>query len=241
MNFFTLAPSIIFVASLESFAFFTVERKAKEVKKAFGSYVSPELVEQIQKNPDKLQLGGEERFISVMFSDIRGFTSLSEMLSAPPDLVAMLNKIHDPMTKVVLNNKGMLDKYIGDAMMVLFNTPLDIEDHADMAVLSSLEIIRKLHEINEMFVEQGLPTIDVGVGVNTGNCVCGNMGSTVRFEYTAIGDSVNLASRLEGLCKAYKCRIVISEFTKDNCKMDFLMRKLDNVRVKGKKRTCGDI
>jgi len=232
-EFYTVAPSFLFVASLESFAFFTVERKAKEVKKAFGSYVSPELVEQIQKNPDKLQLGGEERFISVVFSDIRGFTSLSEMLSAP-DLVAMLNKIHDPMTKVVLKNKGMLDKYIGDAMMVLFNTPLDIEDHADMAVLSSLQIIRKLHEINEMFIEQGLPTIDVGVGVNTGNCVCGNMGSTVRFEYTAIGDSVNLASRLEGLCKAYKCRIVISEYTKENCKMEFLMRKLDNVRVKGK-------
>jgi len=232
-EFYSLMPSVIYIASLESFAFFTVERKAKEVKKAFGSYVSPELVEQIQKNPDKLQLGGEERCISIMFSDIRGFTSLSEKLSAP-DLVSMLNKIHDPMTKVVLKNKGMLDKYIGDAMMVLFNTPLDIEDHADMAVLSALELIRTLHKINIMFTEQDLPNIDVGVGVNSGNAVCGNMGSTVRFEYTAIGDSVNLASRLEGLCKAYKTRIVISEYTKDMCKTQFLMRKLDNVRVKGK-------
>jgi len=234
-EFYTLAPSVLFIASLESFAFFTVERKAKEVKKAFGSYVSPELVEQIQRNPDKLKLGGEERNISILFSDIRGFTSLSEMLTAP-ELVSMLNKIHDPMTKVVLNNRGMLDKYIGDAMMVLFNTPLDIEDHADMAVLSSLELIRTLHKINDMFTEQKLPTIDVGVGVNTGPAVCGNMGSQARFEYTAIGDSVNLASRLEGLCKAYKTRIVISEYTKEQCKMNFLMRQLDNVKVKGKNK-----
>jgi len=234
-EFYTLAPSILFVASLESFAFFTVERKAKEVKKAFGSYVSPALVEKIQQNPDALKLGGEERCISVLFSDIRGFTSLSESLSAP-ELVSMLNKIHDPMTKVVLNNNGMLDKYIGDAMMVLFNTPLDLDDHADMSVLSALQLIRTLHEINIRFTEAGLPNIDVGVGVNSGNAVCGNMGSDVRFEYTAIGDSVNLASRLEGLCKAYKTRIVISEYTKDMCKMDFLMRKLDNVRVKGKNK-----
>jgi len=234
-EFFTIMPSVIFIASLETFAFFTVERKAKEVKKAFTSYVSPALVDEIQKNPDKLKLGGEERCISVMFSDIRGFTSLSESLTAP-ELVSMLNKIHDPMTKVVLNNNGMLDKYIGDAMMVLYNTPLDLDDHADMAVLSALQLIRTLHEINDRFTEAGLPNIDVGVGVNSGNAVCGNMGSQVRFEYTAIGDSVNLASRLEGLCKAYKTRIVISEYTKDMCKMQFLMRKLDNVKVKGKNK-----
>jgi adenylate cyclase len=232
-EFYTLMPSFLFIASLETFAFFTVEKKAKEVKKAFSSYVSPELVEEIQKNPDKLKLGGEERCISIMFSDIRGFTSLSEKLTAP-ELVSMLNKIHDPMTKVVLHNKGMLDKYIGDAMMVLFNTPLDLENHADMAVLSALELIRTLHRINGEFTAQGLPNIDVGVGVNSGQAVCGNMGSQVRFEYTAIGDSVNLASRLEGLCKAYKTRIVISEYTKNMCKDYFLMRKLDSVRVKGK-------
>ena len=234
-EFFTIMPSVIFIASLETFAFFTVERKAKEVKKAFSSYVSPALVDEIQKNPDKLKLGGEERCISIMFSDIRGFTSLSESLTAP-ELVAMLNKIHGPMTNVVLNNKGMLDKYIGDAMMVLYNTPLDLEDHADMAVLSALQLIRTLHEINERFTEAGLPNVDVGVGVNSGFAVCGNMGSQVRFEYTAIGDSVNLASRLEGLCKAYKVRIVISEYTKDMCKMHFLIRKLDNVKVKGKNK-----
>ncbi|ADD67924.1 adenylate/guanylate cyclase with Chase sensor [Denitrovibrio acetiphilus DSM 12809] len=232
-EFFTVAPSIIFIASLESFAFFTVERKAKEVKKAFSSYVSPALVEEIQKDPDKLKLGGEERCVSIMFSDIRGFTSLSESLSAP-ELVSMLNKIHGPMTNVVLNNKGMLDKYIGDAMMVLYNTPLDLEDHADMAVYSALELIRTLHTINERFTVEGLPNIDIGIGINTGLAVCGNMGSQVRFEYTAIGDSVNLASRLEGLCKVYKTRIVVSEHTKDMCSLHFLMRKLDNVKVKGK-------
>ncbi len=233
-EFYVVAPSVMLIASLESFAFFTVERKAKEIKKAFTSYVSPELVEEIQKDPDRLKLGGEERFISIMFSDIRGFTTLSEKLTAP-ELVSMLNKIHDPMTKVVLNNKGMLDKYIGDAMMALFNTPLDLPDHADMAVKTALELIRKLHEINAKFTETGLPNIDVGVGVNTGPAVCGNMGSTVRFEYTAIGDSVNIASRLEGLCKAYKTRIVISQYTKEHCRQHYLMRQLDSVRVKGKK------
>jgi adenylate cyclase len=233
-EFYTMAPSVLMMMTLESFAFFTVERRAKEVKKAFASYVSPELVEEIQKDPDKLQLGGEERFITIMFSDIRGFTTLSEKLTAS-ELTSMLNKIHDPMTKVVLHNKGMLDKYIGDAMMALFNTPLDLPDHADMAVKTALELIRTLHEINGRFTEAGLPNIDVGVGVNSGPAVCGNMGSTVRFEYTAIGDSVNLASRLEGLCKAYKTRIVVSEYTLAHCKMDFLTRKLDRVRVKGKK------
>ncbi|WP_277655959.1 CHASE2 domain-containing protein [Seleniivibrio woodruffii] len=233
-EFYTMAPAILMTATLESFAFFTVERKAKEVKKAFASYVSPELVEEIQKDPDKLKLGGEERFITIMFSDIRGFTTLSEKLSAT-ELTSMLNKIHDPMTKVVLSNKGMLDKYIGDAMMALFNTPLDLPDHADMAVKTALELIRTLHEINGRFTEAGLPNIDVGVGVNSGPAVCGNMGSTVRFEYTAIGDSVNIASRLEGLCKAYKTRIVVSEYTLAHCKMQFLTRKLDSVRVKGKK------
>lgn len=232
-EFYTMAPTVLLIGTLESFAFFTVERKAKEVKKAFGSYVSPELVEQIQKDPDKLKLGGEERYISIMFSDIRGFTTLSEKLTAP-ELVAMLNKIHDPMTKVVLGNKGMLDKYIGDAMMALFNTPLDLPNHGDMVVKTALELIRTLHQVNERFTAEGLPNVDVGVGVNTGPAVCGNMGSTVRFEYTAIGDSVNLASRLEGLCKAYKTRIVISEYTKAACTEPFLMRQLDSVKVKGK-------
>jgi adenylate cyclase len=234
-EFYTFAPALLFVATLESFAFFTVERKAKEIKKAFTSYVSPELVEEIQKDPDRLQLGGEERDISILFSDIRGFTSLSESLTAS-ELTSMLNRIHDPMTKVVLNKKGMLDKYIGDAMMALFNTPLDIEDHQDKAVQSALELIRTLHKINKEFTAEGLPNIDVGVGVNSGIAVCGNMGSQVRFEYTAIGDSVNLASRLEGLCKAYKTRIVISEYTKAGCKQEYLMRELDKVKVKGKNK-----
>lgn len=234
-EFYTVAPSVMLIATLETFTFLTVERKAREIKKAFTSYVSPELVEEIQKDPDKLQLGGEERFISIMFSDIRGFTTLSEKLT-PSALTSMLNRIHDPMTKVVLKNKGMLDKYIGDAMMALFNTPLDLPDHADKAVETALELIRTLHLINDKFTAEGLPTIDVGVGVNTGPAVCGNMGSTVRFEYTAIGDSVNLASRLEGLNKVYKTRIVVSEFTKAACKNDFVMRELDRVRVKGKKK-----
>jgi len=232
-EFFAFLPSFLLATTLETFAFFKTELKAIEMKKAFSSYVSPDLVNEILNDPDRLMLGGEERDISIMFSDIRGFTSLSESLT-PSNLVSMLNQIHDPMTKVILKNRGMLDKYIGDAMMCLFNTPVDLEDHHDAAVISALELIRTLHKVNEGFRAEGVPEIDVGVGVNSGMAVCGNMGSTVRFEYTAIGDSVNLASRLEGLCKVYKCRIIISEFTKDKLKKEYMMRLLDKVKVKGK-------
>ncbi|WP_022850169.1 CHASE2 domain-containing protein [Limisalsivibrio acetivorans] len=232
-EFYFTIPPILFMVTLEGFAFFKSEMEALEVKKAFGSYVSPELVEEILSNPEGLELGGQEREISVLFSDIRGFTTLSESLT-PTALVSMLNRLLDPMTNVILNNRGMLDKYIGDAMMALFNTPVDVEDHPDKAVLSALELIRCLKGINAEFEKEGIPVVDVGVGINTGTVVVGNMGSRVRFEYTAIGDSVNLASRLEGLCKQYKTRIVISEFTMAKLSHPFLIRRLDRVLVKGK-------
>ena len=232
-EFYFIVPVLINIAALESAAFVYTEMKAGELKRAFSSYVSPEVVREILQNPDRLTLGGEEREISILFSDIRKFTSLSEKVS-PAKLVQILNQIHDPMTQIVLASKGMLDKYIGDAMMALFNTPVNVPDHPDKAVACGLEMVRKLARINNNFVEQGLPAIDLGVGINSGKCIVGNMGSRLRFEYTAIGDTVNLASRLEGLCKTYRTRIVISEYTKKRLTLPFLTRKLDKVTVKGK-------
>ncbi|TFH66086.1 MAG: adenylate/guanylate cyclase domain-containing protein [Candidatus Zixiibacteriota bacterium] len=232
-EFFVLIPYFLFTVALEAHGFFRSELRAGELKRAFISYVSPEVVREILEHPEKLDLGGVEREVSILFSDIRGFTSLSEKVSAP-QLVKMLNAIHDPMTQIVLEQRGMLDKYIGDAMMALFNTPVPVQDHPDRAVEAALGMVAALKDINAGFAEQGLPEIDVGVGVNTGLCVVGNMGSRVRFEYTAIGDAVNLASRLEGLCKVYKTRIVISEFTRERLQHDFVTRLLDRVRVKGK-------
>ncbi|WP_459860480.1 CHASE2 domain-containing protein [Desulfuromonas carbonis] len=232
-EFYILFPFFLFATALETESFVQTELRAGQLKRAFTSYVSPEVVREILEDPDKLDLGGVEREVSILFSDIRGFTSLSEKVTAP-QLVQMLNQIHDPMTQVVLQQRGMLDKYIGDAMMALFNTPLHVEDHPDRAVASALGIVACLKEINAGFERLDLPQIDVGVGVNTGGCIVGNMGSKVRFEYTAIGDAVNLASRLEGLCKVYRVRIVISEFTRDRLAAPFLVRLLDRVRVKGK-------
>lgn len=210
-----------------------VDQKGRYMKKAFSNYVSADLVAQIMKNPDILKLGGEKREISILFSDIRGFTSLSEKLS-PEDLVQVLNEYLNPMTRIVLEEKGTLDKYIGDAVMALYNAPLDVADHAAHACRTALKMILQLNELNQSFIARGIQTIDIGIGINTGDAVVGNMGSSVRFDYTAIGDNVNLASRLEGLNKMYGTHIIVSEFTKQLAGSDFQFRELDLVAVKGK-------
>ncbi|MBU0673527.1 MAG: adenylate/guanylate cyclase domain-containing protein [Proteobacteria bacterium] len=232
-EFYPVAGGILLAVCLEATAFLFTEIRAGALKKAFVSYVSPEVVGELLAHPEQLELGGGEREISILFSDIRGFTTLSEKVS-PRQLVEMLTAIHNPMTGIVLNNKGMLDKYIGDAMMALFNTPVDLPDHADGAVRSALDMVASLEGINRDFAAKGLPAIDVGVGINTGLCIVGNMGSTFRFNYTAIGDAVNLASRLEGLTKAYHSRVIISEYTAIKLSQEFICRPLDRVKVKGK-------
>jgi adenylate cyclase len=234
LNEFYFATALILSSVfIEILAFLNTEAKSREIKKAFSAYVSPEVVNIMTKDPDKLKLGGEEREISVMFADIRGFTTLSEKLNSE-EIVYILNRLNDPLTEVILKNEGLLDKYIGDAIMALFNTPIDIENHADKCCLSALEMVKKLHVVNEQFKAENLPEVDIGIGINSGNATVGNMGSKIRFDYTAIGDTVNLASRLEGLNKTYKSRIIISEFTLEKLKGDFLSRQLDKVRVKGK-------
>jgi adenylate cyclase len=210
-----------------------IDRKGRYMKKAFSNYVSADLVAQIIKNPDSLKLGGEKREISILFSDIRGFTTLSEQLT-PEDLVQVLNEYLNPMTQIVLEEKGTLDKYIGDAVMALYNAPLDVANHADHACRSALKMMVKLAELNRSFVERNIHTIDIGIGVNTGDAVVGNMGAAMRFDYTAIGDNVNLASRLEGLNKMYGTHIIVSQSTKLQSGTDLPFREIDLVAVKGK-------
>lgn len=210
-----------------------VDRKGRHMKRAFSNYVSADLVAQIMKNPDSLKLGGEKREISILFSDIRGFTTLSEQLS-PEALVQVLNEYLNPMTMIVLEEKGTLDKYIGDAIMAIYNAPLDVTGHAGHACRSALKMIEKLGELNRSFSERGIHTIDIGIGINSGDAVVGNMGASMRFDYTAIGDNVNLASRLEGLNKMYGTHIIVSESTKLLAGEGFCFREIDLVAVKGK-------
>jgi adenylate cyclase len=218
----------------ESWRNLVVEKKGRQLKKAFSNYVSPDLVREIEKNPDKLVLGGEQREISILFSDIRGFTTVSESLT-PPELVTLLNEYLSPMTRIVLEEKGTLDKFIGDAVMAIFNAPLDVPGHAEHACAAAVRMLEELKRLNEGFAERGMHTLDIGVGINTGPAVVGNMGADIRFDYTAIGDSVNLASRLEGLNKYYGSHILVSE---DTCNQvsdgRFIFREVDRVRVKGK-------
>lgn len=211
-----------------------VERKGRQLKKAFSSYVSPDLVKQIEKDPDKLVLGGEQRELSILFSDIRGFTTVSESLT-PPELVKLLNEYLSPMTRIVLDERGTLDKFIGDAVMALFNAPLDVPEHAAHACSTAVRMMEELKTLNIGFAERGMHTLDIGVGINTGPAVVGNMGADIRFDYTAIGDAVNLSSRLEGLNKYYGTHILVSEDTRNQVNDSrFIFREVDRVKVKGK-------
>lgn len=213
-----------------------VEKRSRFLKRAFSSYVSPDLVSQIMEDPDSLKLGGQKKTVTILFSDIRGFTSMSESTS-PEDLVALLNEYLNPMTDIVMSELGTLDKYIGDAVMAIFGAPLDLPDHADRCCRSAIKMMNRVDQINNNWTGRGLPPINIGIGINTGEAIVGNMGANIRFDYTAIGDNVNLASRLEGLNKYYGTEIIISESTKDGIPEDnYLIRELDVVRVKGKSR-----
>jgi adenylate cyclase len=213
-----------------------IERKSRYLRKAFSSYVSPDVVDEILRDSDKLKLGGESKKVTLLFSDIRGFTSLSESIS-PEVLVTVLNEYLSPMTQIVMEERGTLDKYIGDAVMAIFGAPLDVPDHAMRACQAALSMLKKLEEINNEWRKRNFPTISIGIGINTGAAIVGNMGAHIRFDYTAIGDSVNLASRLEGLNKLYGTEIILSNSTLENLNSSetpFLLRELDLVQVKGK-------
>lgn len=230
-----------FIPIVSSFYLFE-EKQKRKIKNAFSKYVSHTLVEQIVRNPDKLKLGGEKKEITIFFSDIRGFTTISEKLK-PEQLVHILNEYLTAMTNIIMNHNGLVDKYIGDAIMALWNVPLDENKHAELACIASLEMKNKLAELNNKWHQENpelKETLNIGIGLNTGEAIIGNVGSEERFDYTAIGDCVNLASRIEGLNKNYRTNTIISENTLKSLKEigaenKFILRELDYVSVKGKK------
>lgn len=209
------------------------EREKRMIRQTFGLYVHESVVEEMLANPEKLKLGGEKQELTVLFSDIRGFTSLSEQLP-PEEIVPQLNEYLTHMTQVVLDHHGTLDKYIGDAIMAIFGAPLPQPDHPLRACATALHMIKTLHLLHQEWTARGRPVLQIGIGVNTGVMMVGNMGSERRFDYTVIGDNVNLAARLEGLTKMYGVGIVVSETTWALAKEGFVGRELDTVRVKGK-------
>lgn len=215
------------------YKYLTEERKKKYLKSTFSKYVSPAIVDEILKDPDNVELGGKKIRMSVFFSDVRGFTTISEKLD-PQVLSAVLNDYLTPMTQIVFANKGTLDKYIGDAVMAFFGAPIHYPDHAKYACRTALQSLVKLKELQLQFKERGLPHIDVGIGINTAEMSVGNMGSDIVRNYTVMGDAVNLGARLEGTTKEYGIRIIISEFTYADVKESFTAREIDWVRVKGK-------
>ena len=230
---YPMTPIMLTYVGAEAYRNLVIEKRGRYLKKAFGSYVSPDLVDEIVKNPGLLKLGGEKREVSILFSDIRGFTTLSESLS-PEELVRLLNDYLSPMTRIVMEEKGTLDKFIGDAVMAIYNAPLDVSGHAAHACRSAVKMLQRLEQLNAGFAKRGMPRIDIGIGINTGEAVVGNMGADIRFDYTAIGDTVNLSARLEGLTKFYGTQILVSEATKSQAGEGFLFREVDLVRVKGK-------
>jgi adenylate cyclase len=215
------------------YKYVTEEREKKKIRGAFQYYLSPAVISEILNDPAKLKLGGEKKSLTVLFSDIRGFTSLSEKLT-PEELVHILNEYLTSMTNVVFRHEGLLDKYIGDAVMAVFGAPIDQKDHAERGCRTALEMMAELRNLCKKWEAEGRPVIDIGIGVNSGDMVVGNMGSDMRFDYTVMGDHVNLGSRLEGLNKEYGTNILISEFTHEMVKDVFFCRSIDAVRVKGK-------
>jgi adenylate cyclase len=215
--------------------YLTEEKSRKWITSVFGKYVSPVVIENLIKNPDKINLGGEKKNITLFFSDIRGFTSISEKLD-PEELVSLLNEYLTEMTSIIIKDQGLVDKYMGDGIMAFWGAPLDQKNHAEMACSSSLEMMDKLKDLQKKWKKEGIPSFNIGIGLNSGDAIVGNMGSSTRFDYTAMGDNVNLASRMEGLNKVYGTNIIISEKTHKIVKDKFESRKLDAVKVKGKKK-----
>jgi adenylate cyclase len=207
----------------------------QQIKKQFGTYLSPDMVAQLQKNPDLLKLGGESRNLSIMFTDVRGFTSISEHYGEDVQgLTKIMNRYMTAMTREILNNKGTIDKYIGDAQMAFWNAPLDDWDHAENAVWTGIKMLDSLDKFNEEVQQEGIPAFGMGLGINTAEVVVGNMGSDQRFDYTCLGDGVNLAARLEGQSKTYGVRIVLGPETARRVKDKINVFELDCIAVKGK-------
>ena len=231
--FYPLIALLVSAVVSESILYKRDEKQMRFVKSAFTSYLSPQLLEKLMHEPEHLKLGGEKKELTIFFSDIRSFTSTSEKMDAE-SLTHYLNRYFTPMSDIVMKHNGMIDKYIGDALMAFYNAPVDVKEHAADACRSALEMLSTLERLNVELVKDGLPPIEIGIGINTAEVVVGNMGSEKRFNYTVIGDGVNVASRVEGLNKTFGTKILITAATKEQIGDAFLTRPLELAMVKGK-------
>jgi adenylate cyclase len=213
--------------------YFVEGRDKRQVKKLFSRYVSKDVYEQLVANPSLAALGGARRHMTVLFSDIRGFTTMSEQ-GTPEDVVSQLNELFSRMVKVVFDHHGTVDKFVGDMIMALYGAPLDDDDHAEHAVQTALAMITALQQMNREWAAAGRPQLDIGIGINTGDMIAGNVGSETIMSYTVIGDAVNLGARLESLNKEYGTRIIISDATRERLKGRYDIHPLGEVIVKGK-------
>lgn len=237
--FFTLFSFVSTYSWITFLNFNQASAEKKQIKGAFSRYVAPAIVNDMLDNPDKLKVGGEKRDITCLFSDVRDFTSISEMLTAT-ELATALNRYMGEMTDIVFATNGTLDKYIGDAIVAFWGAPLDIGDHVSQAVDAAVKMLEALPAINDEFKAKNLPEFKIGLGLNSGECSVGNMGSDQIFAYTALGDNMNLGARLESLCKHYGAQILISENTFNRLEPGrFTCRLIDKVRVKGKSEPVG--
>ena len=231
-----IAGSILMILSMflltMSYGFFIAKRGERQIAGLFGQYIPPELVEEMSNDPSHYSLEAEVRELTVLFSDIRSFTSISEAMDAQ-DLSDLLNEYLTPMTNIIQKHRGTIDKYIGDAVMAFWGAPVPHDDHAKRALDASMEMLVTLKEMNKEFVAKGWPELKIGIGLNTGKMRVGDMGSDFRKAYTVMGDAVNLGSRLEGMTKQYGVELMVSEYTKASVP-EYAFRELDRIQVKGK-------
>ncbi len=232
-----MAIALLYAMNM-SWGYFVESRTKRQLTGLFGQYVPPELVEEMSRDPENYSMAGRKAELTVLFSDVRGFTTISEGLE-PDELATLMNEYLGAMTLVVRKHRGTLDKYIGDAIMAFWGAPVDDPEHAKNAVLTALEMHVALIELNKDLVARGWPELKIGVGVNTGPMTVGDMGSPVRQSYTVMGDAVNLGSRLEGITKQYGVGIIVGESSRELLKTAFVFRELDKVRVKGKDEPVG--
>ena len=236
-TFFSSISSLLVFGHASFNQYYTTYQLKEQIRKQFQKYLSPDMVDQLAENPELLKLGGERKEMTFMFMDICGFTPISEAYKNkddPEGLVDLINKFLDVQTKIILNNKGTIDKYMGDCIMSFWNAPLDCENHAELAVKSAVEVLDATKKLNEELKPLNLPPINVGIGISTGECIVGNMGSEVRFDYSVIGDAVNLGARLEGQTRNYDgVDVLLSERTYQQCPSR-AFREVDRILVKGK-------
>jgi adenylate cyclase len=228
-----LAAIAVVLFAGTAYRYFVEDHQKRVVKRLFGRYVSKDVFEQLMAHPDRAELGGKRRQMSVLFSDIRGFTTITEKGDAEA-LVAQLNEYFSQMVDIVFRHKGTVDKFVGDMVMALYGAPVDDPDHAEHAVVAAIEMVRALGELNHNWAARGMAQLDIGIGINSGDMIAGNIGSSSIMSYTVIGDNVNLGSRLESLNKEYGSRIIVSDASRAQLKGDYAIRPLGEVIVKGK-------